>query len=176
MDIVALLLFASLVLPTLYVTILVHEIGHYTAFRVQNIAPQYVNIGIGRMLFKLQFKGTWFHFKLIPLAGEVAASPGHFKKVGLWGAMFVLLAGPLFQLVFAGGIGFFASILTQFPKLQDVVWILCATTTISAFIQLFPFKKITIRDGQEHEFRSDGFMIRNFWKRREQFRTAKTSW
>jgi|GEM_PF-5918061 len=176
MDIVALLLFATLVLPTLYVTILVHEIGHYTAFRVQNIAPQWVDIGIGKMLFRLRFKGTWFHFKLIPSAGEVVASPGHFKKVGLWGAMFVLLAGPLFQLAFAGGIGFFASVLTQFPKLQNVVWILCAMTAINAFIQLYPFRKITVRDGKKHEFRSDGFLIRNFWKRREQFKTVNTNW
>jgi len=116
MDIVALLLFAFLVLPTLYVTILVHEIGHYTAFRVQNIAPQWVDIGIGKMLFKFRFKGTWFHFKLIPSAGEVVASPGHFKKVGLWGAIFVLLAGPLFQLVFAAGIGFCASMLSHFQS------------------------------------------------------------
>ena len=176
MDVVALSIVVLLYFPLQYCSIGIHEIGHYLVFRLLKVTPQWVDIGSGKMWFKFQYKGTWFQVKRLPFSGEVVVAPGHLKKMGLWGAITMLIAGPLLQLCFAVGLGTVSKQSFNNPSLQNAFWILSLVIAINAIQQLRPFRKRTERNGKKEEIRSDGFQIRNFWKRREQFGIINTDW
>ena len=149
------------------VSIVVHELGHYIICRCYKFRPIQVNFGTGRMFGKFQFNGTWFQFRTFPFGGNVIIAPGHLKKMGLTGSIILFLTGPGTQLIFA-------MLITMSGRFENSPMILESTLrtagliiAISSVINIIPFKK-TNKDGTE--FRSDGFQVRNMWRRRHQFK------
>ncbi len=100
-----------LVLIFLGILITVHEFGHFFACRISNINVEEFSIGFGPRLFSFKDKhGTQYSLSLIPFGGFVkiqgeeksgAPSPGDFWPQPFYKKMFVVISGPLFNLVLA---------------------------------------------------------------------------
>src|SRR5215467_11891283 len=96
------------------ILIAVHELGHFWAARFFRIQVQRFSIGFGRPLFRWHDKlGTEYLISSIPLGGFVALLGERAADVSVserfqafsfkpvWVRMAVLIAGPLFNLLFA---------------------------------------------------------------------------
>ncbi len=176
MELLTLLYVGVLYLPMKFVSTMIHELGHYTVFRLYGIAPQWVDVGTGKLMFKFRIRGTWFHFKRQPYGGEVAFSPGHLKKMGVWGALLMFAAGPLFQTGFALALIAVPHWVTSVYYIHTAFWILGGVVIFNASSQLYPLQIVRERNGKKEDLRTDGFQILNCWKRRHQFKIKNTNW
>jgi regulator of sigma E protease len=85
--------------------ILIHELGHFLAARAVGMATPEFSVGMGPRLFSFRLGGTAFIVRLVPLAGyvllpDLANEEGH-TNVSALRRTAVMLAGPLFNLLFA---------------------------------------------------------------------------
>ena len=171
-----LVVLAVLCLPVSYFTILIHELGHYIACRLQKITPIQVNIGSGPTWYKFQRKGTWFHFNRWPSIGSVTIAPGHIKKIGLSGTILVLIAGPCCHFVASFSLIALSTVSILPESLQMALWWLGFIEALTAFGQLIPWRRYIKNGDTRMEMRSDGFQIRNMWRRRHQFKIVNENW
>jgi regulator of sigma E protease len=107
---------AGLVLFT--VMVISHEFGHFIAAKLTGIAVIRFSIGLGPKMFGFRFRGTEYALSFIPLGGYVkmkGMDPGEIKgekdeffSKSILTRTFVVLAGPLLNLLLAFFIYFFA--------------------------------------------------------------------
>lgn len=79
-----------------------HELGHFLVARICGIGVEVFSIGFGRKIFYFSYKDSQFAFSSIPLGGYVKLQeegPCSYKSKPASIKLFVLLAGPLFNLV-----------------------------------------------------------------------------
>lgn len=172
----AFLVFCLLVLPVRYLCTILHELGHYLACRLQGYAPLYVNLGEGKTWYQFCFRGTWFHLNQSGSSGEVFVAPGHLKQMRLWGSIFFFAAEPLCHLLAVTGIIFIGTVDGLPSALSAGLWLLGLHETHRVLMQIIPIRIHEEVDGKSIEYRSDGFNIRNMWRRRHQFNTIKENW
>ncbi len=177
MDFPGLIVLLVIYLPVQYLAIIVHELGHYTVARALNITPVGLDIGTGPIWFKFQRKGTWFHFRKTPLIGMLSITPGHLKQMGLWGAIAMLLAGPICHLLFASILWVVSyALLPEAFGISSGTWVMSCIVAFEALMQLVPIRRYKKINGSRKEICSDGFQISNFWKRRAQFKVVNENW
>ncbi len=107
---------AGLILFT--VMVVSHEFGHFIAAKLTGIAVMRFSVGLGPKLWGFRFHGTEYVLSLVPLGGyvkmkgmepgEVAGEPDEFFSKSVLVRTFVVLSGPLLNLIFAFLIYFFA--------------------------------------------------------------------
>lgn len=113
------------------VLVFVHEYGHFWAARRCGVKVIRFSIGFGKVLWKKCDKqGTEWAFSLIPLGGYVqmanqqdnpTASPAEtYNNKSVWARMFIILAGPLANLLFAI-LAYWAVFMAGVPTLKTVV-------------------------------------------------------
>ncbi len=103
-----LFLFAILILVTF------HEYGHFTVARLCGVKVKRFSVGFGKVLFSwYDKKQTEFAISAIPLGGYVKMLderegpvaeedlPDAFNRKSLWRRMAIIVAGPLFNVIFA---------------------------------------------------------------------------
>ncbi|KQR28065.1 RIP metalloprotease [Deinococcus sp. Leaf326] len=98
-----------------------HELAHYALARWQGVAVKSFSVGMGPVLFRRDWRGTEWRLSLLPIGGYVEIDgmapvedgqnaqgqpvyrhPTHgFARLGAWGKVAVLLAGPLMNLLLA---------------------------------------------------------------------------
>ncbi len=89
-----------LILPTLLVIVVVHELGHFFAAKMFGITVLEFGVGFPPRLFGVRYKGTLFSFNALPLGGFVrmrnepgSADPTDFTNQPIWKRIVVLCAG-----------------------------------------------------------------------------------
>jgi regulator of sigma E protease len=107
---------AGLVLFT--VMVISHEFGHFIAAKLTGIAVTRFSVGLGPKLWGFRFRGTEYVLSLIPLGGyvkmrgmepsDVKGEADEFFSKSVLVRTFVVLSGPLLNLIFAFLIYFFA--------------------------------------------------------------------
>lgn len=176
LNYLAVFMFLLFLVPVQALSVVIHEVGHFVLFRMQRVTPMWATIGIGAFWFKFRYKGSWINVHKIPLVGEVVVAPGHIKRMGLWGSILMLLAGPVLHGSFGTALYFlgnFTGSETAFGMSLD--W-LGTFVIIQAAYQFLPVRTTRTRNGQTFEIRSDGFQIRNYWRRRAQFAIKNENW
>lgn len=109
---------AGLILFT--VMVISHEFGHFMAAKLTGICVIRFSIGLGPKLFGFRFRGTEYVLSIIPFGGYVkmkGMDPGDIKgdkdeffSKSILARTFVVLAGPLLNLILAFLIYFFSVI------------------------------------------------------------------
>jgi regulator of sigma E protease len=107
---------AGLILFT--VMVVSHEFGHFIAAKLTGIAVKRFSVGLGPKLLGFRFHGTEYVLSLVPLGGyvkmkgmepgDIAGEKDEFFSKSVLVRTFVVLSGPLLNLVFAFLIYFFA--------------------------------------------------------------------
>jgi regulator of sigma E protease len=81
--------------------ILVHEFGHFIFAHLCGVATPTFSIGFGPALYSHAFGATTFQIAAIPLGGYVAMDPATFALQPYFYKLIILLAGILFNMIFA---------------------------------------------------------------------------
>lgn len=112
--VVALLAF----IPAIFIVIIVHEFGHYTAARLCGVRVLRFSMGIGKILYSRKFSpdGTEWALSLLPLGGYIKlldarsedmtqyppdAMAHEFTSRSVWQRMFIAIAGPVANFLLA---------------------------------------------------------------------------
>lgn len=103
-------LYILLAIVVLMLFVLVHELGHYVAGKIFKFKINEFSIGFGKAIFKKVNKktGEQFSIRIVPLGGycafegedEEGLTPECFNAQAWWKRVIVLLAGPLFNIIF----------------------------------------------------------------------------
>ena len=101
-------------IAVLTVLIIVHELGHFAAARLQGIRVAQFSIGFGPALLKYQGKETLYALRVVPLGGYVgfpddedekndisADDPDLMRNRPIWDRAIVISAGVIANLIFA---------------------------------------------------------------------------
>ena len=97
-------------LLSLCVLILFHEFGHFVAARLSGVTVEEFSVGMGPALWrKKASSGTVYSFRLIPIGGFCSMkgendgkdSPDSFQNVSVFRRIFIVVMGPLFNLLLA---------------------------------------------------------------------------
>ncbi|MCL2864206.1 MAG: site-2 protease family protein [Lachnospiraceae bacterium] len=91
------------------VIVLIHELGHFTAAKLNGIKVHEFSLGLGPTLIGKQFKGTKFSLKLLPFGGACMMGEdeigddglGSFNSKNVWRRISVIAAGAFLNLVTA---------------------------------------------------------------------------
>lgn len=89
------------------VSILVHELGHYWAARVQGVGVKNFALGFGPTLLKFDWRGTTWRLNAIPLGGYAEIEgmlPGDthgYSRLGALGKLAILVGGVVMNLLLA---------------------------------------------------------------------------
>lgn len=87
-----------LVFAYLWVSVLVHEFGHYAAARHFGLPISELRIGTGPTMFKFYRRGALLSFNVFPTGGVVHLS---FTAVERWKRIVLYVSGPLANFVLA---------------------------------------------------------------------------
>lgn len=79
----------------MYLSILIHEYGHFFWFRKYGVRIYQFDIGVGPTLFKKRIKDIDFTFKLFPIMGYVKQEEQDVNRISFWKAGICILAGVL---------------------------------------------------------------------------------
>ena len=90
--------------------ITVHEFGHFTACKIFGVRTPNLSIGFGPVLFSKKIGETNFQISALPLGGYTSMLPQDLNKLSYWQRMIILLAGIIFNILFA----FFIFIILSF--------------------------------------------------------------
>lgn len=144
-------------LVTLAILVAIHELGHFLVARWMGIKVLRFSIGFGRSLFSLRDRrGTEYRLAWIPLGGYVKmldeeTDDGHsivgipFQQAALWRRVLVIIAGPLFNFIFA----VFVYCLVFMIGIQRVAPVIGSVTpaSIAAMAGLKPLQEIIAVNG-----------------------------
>lgn len=91
------------------VIIIVHELGHFLAAKLNNVYVQEFTLGLGPTLFGFQKGETKYCLKLLPFGGscvmlgeeEASDDERAFNNKSVWQRMMIVLAGPIFNFILA---------------------------------------------------------------------------
>lgn len=89
------------VFVVLYLTIFIHELGHYLAYKKFGVNVERFCIGFGPKLKRFRYNNTEFTLSLIPFAGAVQINEEHYKDASLFQNLIVCFAGVFFNLLSA---------------------------------------------------------------------------
>jgi membrane-associated protease RseP (regulator of RpoE activity) len=129
---------------TLYPAVFLHELGHWAMARALGSFTSHVEVGNGALLFKfVAFNDNW-RFRLIPTTGLAAI----FTSSIWWKNMLIAAAGPLVSMILV-------PIYWYFFGYAGAVFAL-----VFGGVDLIPFHSKKIK--------SDGWRIRNAWRKRHQ--------
>ena len=155
--------------PLFFVTILVisfliffHELGHFLAAKQLGVCVNVFSIGFGEKIYTKKFGSTTYVLSAIPLGGYVQlkgqddANPAlknydkdSYNTLSPWGRIYILLAGPFFNLILA----FFIYIALGFigvEKLAPVVGQVMENSAAKS-ANIMPNDKILSIDGKPIE-------------------------
>ena len=93
----------------LSVIIIVHELGHFIIAKASGVVVTEFSLGMGPRILKFTRKGTMYSIKLFFFGGscrmlgeeEDDNSEGSFNSKSVWKRMAIIVAGPLFNFIFA---------------------------------------------------------------------------
>ncbi len=105
-------------IPAIFIVVVVHELGHYTAARICHVKVLRFSLGMGKILYRRKFRpdGTEWALSLIPVGGYVRlldartedmsrlppeAMQYEFTSKNVWQRMFIAIAGPAANFVLA---------------------------------------------------------------------------
>ena len=105
-------------IPAIFIVVVIHELGHYTAARICNVKVLRFSFGMGKILYRKKFNpgGTEWAFSLIPIGGYVKlldartedmsslppdALKQEFTSKSVWQRMFIAVAGPAANFILA---------------------------------------------------------------------------
>lgn len=88
-----------LVFISLYITIILHELGHYLACKYYGLTTNLFNIGLGPILFKFSAFDTTFTFRLIPFMGYVSNDINELNSISLMKEWIMILSGVTVNLI-----------------------------------------------------------------------------
>lgn len=77
-----------------FVTVLVHECGHYFAARFCNVPVEAVHIGVGPKLCVGRFDRTQWVLRLFPFGGSVSLSQTS-ETAAVWQQVLIIISGPI---------------------------------------------------------------------------------
>ncbi|WP_097028292.1 site-2 protease family protein [Clostridium peptidivorans] len=77
----------------MYVSIFLHELGHFLASKIFNVNVLDFSIGCGPSFCKFKFRGTKFSFKLLPLRGYISYSEDEVLKLSILKDWIISLSG-----------------------------------------------------------------------------------
>lgn len=92
-----------------------HELGHFLLCKLMKVDVPTFTIGMGPRLLSRRFGNTQFSLSLLPIGGYVEIKPESFSKKPYWKKLSVMLAGIIFNLVFAYTV-FIALTLVGMPR------------------------------------------------------------
>ena len=76
-----------------YVSVFIHEFGHYISAYLFNVKATHVITGMGFQLFSIQTKSTRFIFNILPGGGVTIYDPNDERKLSIFHQIIVLLSG-----------------------------------------------------------------------------------
>jgi Predicted membrane-associated Zn-dependent proteases 1 len=79
----------------MYISLALHEFGHYIASKVFNLKVRECCVGTGPSILKFSFKETRIYFRLVPIGGYVGTDEEELNKVDLLQYWIIVLAGVL---------------------------------------------------------------------------------
>lgn len=59
------------ILLSIFISITLHELGHFFVAKLLNVNVKEISVGIGPKIFTFKFKNTWLSFRLIPIIAYV---------------------------------------------------------------------------------------------------------
>lgn len=89
------------VFVVLYITIFIHELGHYLAYKKFGVNVEKFSVGTGPKLKRFRNNNTEFIFSLIPFVGAVQINEEDYKDASLFQHLIVCFAGVFFNLLSA---------------------------------------------------------------------------
>lgn len=146
----------------------IHELGHFLAAKFFRVKVVRFSIGFGKPFWSRTFRGTEYVLSVLPIGGYVRLlddREGHthpserhlaFNRQTCWKKGLIILAGPLFNLLFAWFIFwvvFSAGIYFLAPRIDAIV-----PGSIAAYAGLKPLDKIIAVDDQKVSNWSDIIM------------------
>lgn len=86
-------------ITVLYISIIIHELGHLIAFRIFKISIKSYDIGIGMRLISFVKSGVIFNFKLMPIGGMVVPFEKDYEDLKVYKKLIIALSGVLANLL-----------------------------------------------------------------------------
>lgn len=83
----------------LYMSIVMHELGHLLAFFIFKVKVRSYDIGVGKTILHFFIRGAEFNFKLIPVGGSVIPFEDEYEGLELYKKIIISLSGVLINLI-----------------------------------------------------------------------------
>lgn len=83
----------------IFISIIIHELGHYIASNIYNVRVSKFCIGIGPRILKFKKYGTEFELKLFPIGGYICNNEDDIEKIKFWQEWIIDLAGVFNNLI-----------------------------------------------------------------------------
>lgn len=84
-----------IVLTIMYISLALHEFGHYIASKIFNLKVRECCVGTGPYILKFCFKETKIYLRVVPIGGYVGTDEEELNKVNLVQYWIIILAGVL---------------------------------------------------------------------------------
>lgn len=134
----------SLFVLAIFVTILVHEFGHFIVAKLLRFRVAEFSIGIGPKIIQKRFRNTAYTLRAFPLGGYVSFQSkrdklippltGKFIEDIHWSRLLVVISGVLFNLLFVFGYLLFKATLVDQMNLISAINF--SITTVVKFIKM----------------------------------------
>jgi len=95
--------------------ILIHETGHFLFAKLFAVPIPSFSLGFGPALYAFSVGGTTFKIGLLPLGGYVEMNPETLDTLPYYAKMLIVLAGILFNIIFAYGVLFYYAFCNRLP-------------------------------------------------------------
>ncbi len=96
--------------------------------------------------------------------------------MGFHWAVIMFLAGPFIEICFGYSLKVIGNLDFVHNEFGHMMNMFGTFIILHALFQLIPWRRHFGKGSQRREFRSDGFQIRNMWRRRHQFQIINENW
>jgi regulator of sigma E protease len=90
-----------IVLTIMYISLALHEFGHYIVSKIFNLKVRECSVGTGPSILKFSFKETKIYFRIVPIGGYVGTDEEELNKVNLVQYWIIVLSGVLMNYIVA---------------------------------------------------------------------------
>ena len=82
-----------IVLAITYISLVLHEFGHYSSNKIFNLKVRECCVGTGPVVLKFNFKETKMYFRIVPIGGYVGTDEEELDKLNLFQYWIVIISG-----------------------------------------------------------------------------------